>query len=153
MRRLVLLGGPPGVGKSTVAARLRGRFPNSAVLDADDFDSLPHVVAALRDCFETGCELVVLAWVFARAALYQPVLDSLAQLAERSLVLHRVATPAALERRLAERGDPEKLDYARDRLGLIEQLPFARIDTSELSADAAAQRVAAAIQEWAARSR
>ena len=152
MRRLVLVGGPPGVGKSTIVGRLRGRFPNSAVLDADDFDaSLPDVVAALRDCFETGSELVVLAWVFARAALYQPVLDSLSDLAERSLVLYLVASPAALERRLAARGDPEKLDYARDRLALIHELPFARIDTSELSEVAAAEQVAAAIQDWDAR--
>ena len=148
MRRLVLLGGPPGVGKSTVVAALRGRLPNSAVLDADDFDSLPDVVAALRECFETGSELVVLAWVFARAALYQPVLDSLSDLAERSLVLHLVAHPAQLAHRLAARGETEGLDYALDRLALIEQLPFARIDTSELDATGAAEQVARAIRAW-----
>src|SRR5262249_25699917 len=148
MRRLVLLGGPPGVGKSTVVGLLRGRFPNSAVLDADDFASLPDVVAALRECFETGSELVVLAWVFARAALYQPVLGSLSDLAERSFILHLVASPAELERRLAARGDLETLAYARDRLALIEALPFARIDTSRLGAAEAAERVAKAIEEW-----
>ena len=45
MTRLILLGGPPGVGKSTVLKLLSGRFPMSAILDADDVCHVSEDVA------------------------------------------------------------------------------------------------------------
>ncbi len=36
MPKLVLLGGPTGVGKSTVMRLLENRIPHAALLDADD---------------------------------------------------------------------------------------------------------------------
>jgi len=164
MRRLILLGGPPGVGKSTLLELLTARLPKSAALDADDVwrvsddmasdatrrFAISNVTSVMRGYFEGGCELGILAWVFARAELYQPVLDSLSGVVDHSLLIHVVASPETLERRLVARGDPEKLPYARTRLELIRQLPFPRIDTSDLSPTTAADRVAAAILEWGA---
>jgi len=162
MSRLVLLGGPPGVGKSTVLRSLSGRFPKSAVLDADDVwrvsDDITNpgrfwiasVVSVMRGYFGAGCELGILSWVFARAELFQPVLDGLAGVVDHSHMIYLVANPESLERRLIERGEPEKIPYAMTRLELIEELPFPRIDTSNISAASAADRVANKIQDWVA---
>jgi hypothetical protein len=157
-----LLGGPPGVGKSTVLKSLSGRFPKSAVLDADDLwrvsqdvGSPGHfwiesVVAVMRSCFGAGCELGIVSWVFARAELYQPVLDGLGDLVDHSHLVYLVAGSESLEQRLIERGEPEKIPYAKTRLELINDLPFAKIDTSGISATEAADRIERNIREWLA---
>jgi energy-coupling factor transporter ATP-binding protein EcfA2 len=163
MSRLVLLGGPPGVGKSTVLRSLSGKFRKSAVLDADDIwrvsddvTSSPgdfwiaSIVSVMRGYFGAGCELGILSWVFARAELFQPVLDGVAGVVEHSHLVYLVASPESLERRLIERGEPERVPYAKTRLELIQELPFPRIETSNISAAAAADRVADKIRVWVA---
>ncbi len=162
MTRLILLGGPPGVGKSTVLKLLSGRFPKSAILDADDVCRVSEDVASpenksfgifnatsvMRGYFGAGCELGILAWVFARAELFQPVLDELSDIVDHSYLLYLVATPASLEKRLIERGEPEKIHYSKTRLELIEQLPYAKVDSSNISAASASDRIADKIQDW-----
>lgn len=162
MSRIVLLGGPPGVGKSTVLGLLAGRFAKSAILDADDIWRVSEdvtdprrfwiasVVSVMRGYFGAGCELGILSWVFARAELFQPVLDGLSDVVDRSHLVYLVASPESLEQRLIDRGEPGKISYARTRLELINELPFPRVDTSNISAAEAADRVAARIRDWVA---
>lgn len=162
MSRLILLGGPPGVGKSTVLRSLSGRFPKSAILDADDIWRVSEdvtnpwpfwissVVSVMRGYFGAGCELGILSWVFARAELFQPVLDGLADVVDHSHLLYLVASPESLEQRLIERGEPEKISYAKTRLELINELPFPRVDISNISAAEAAERIAGNIRDWVA---
>lgn len=162
MSRLVLLGGPPGVGKSTVLRSLSGRFPKSAILDADDIWRVSEdvtspgrlwiagVVSVMRGYFGAGCELGIVSWVFARAELFQPVLDGLGDVVDHSHLVYLVASPESLEQRLIERGEPEKIPYAKTRLQLINELPFPRVDTSHISAAEAADRIADDIRAWVA---
>ena len=76
------------------------------------------------------------------------MLDALGDVVDHSHLIYLVADSASLERRLMERGDPEKLAYAKTRLELIDQLPFPKIDTSNISAEVATERVAEKIHEW-----
>lgn len=158
-RALVLLGGPVGVGKTTALRLLTGRMPLSAVLDADDVwrvgddmavparrhHAIDNVIAVMRGYFEAGCDIGIVGWVFARAELYQPVRDGLADLVDEVRMLYLVADPAILEQRLVARGRPDLVAYAMTRLELIEALPFPKIDTSALSPEAVADAIEAAI--------
>ena len=155
MALLVLLGGPTGVGKSTVLKHLENRLPNSALLDADDVwrisedlavagtrsTAISNVTGVVRGYLQAGCEIAVLAWVFARAPLYEPVIDSLEPVVGVVRQLYLVASPDALRSRLASRGDLDRLEYSLTRLALIESLPYPRIDTTHLSPAEVADRI------------
>ena len=147
MRKLVLLGGPPGVGKSTVLLELQDRDPDLALLDADDVwrvstgldtvdngrFAIRNVVSVMRGYFEAGCSVGLTSWVFARPELYQPVIDGLEDLIDSVQMLYLVADAGSIESRLQKRGETGKLKYALNRMALIESLPFTRLDTTFLT--------------------
>ena len=155
MSRLVLLGGPTGVGKSTTLARLLNKLPKLALLDADDVwrisDDLAvegtrkfaigNVVSVLQGYTLAGCETAILGWVFARSLLYEPVIAGLKGSFDETHQLYLTASPEALRVRLESRNELHRLDYSISRLELIEKLPYPKIDTTGLSPDDVVARV------------
>lgn len=147
MSKLVLLGGPTGVGKSTTLKLLENRLPKSALLDADDVwrvadelavegnrsIAISNVVRVLQGYVQAGCETAILAWVFARSPLYEPVIAGLKDTVDDIHQLYLVASPEALRQRLGGRDSSDRFDYAISRLKLIQKLPYPQIDTTELS--------------------
>jgi energy-coupling factor transporter ATP-binding protein EcfA2 len=146
MTKLVLLGGPTGVGKSTVMRLLENRIPHAAILDADDVwrvskelaveqnrhIALSNVISVMRGYFEGGCETGILSWVFARSALYDPVIAGLEDRVDSINQIYLVSTLAEIKRRLQKRGDEKLYEYSKTRLELINSLPFTKIDTSKM---------------------
>jgi broad-specificity NMP kinase len=159
MARLILLGGPTGVGKTTALRNLENRSPGTAVLDADDVwrvaddlaspenrdIAISNVLAVMRGYFAAGCQTGILSWVFARSQLYQPVLGGLEDTVERTELLYLICSREALAARLQQRGEPEKLAYALSRLELIEDLPFPKIDTTTLTPEEVAEQISRSI--------
>lgn len=155
MARLILLGGPTGVGKTTVLRKLQDCAPGIAVLDADDVwrvsadigipenrdIAIGNVVAVMRGYFNAGCETGILSWVFARSQLYQTVLDGLGDLVDTTEMIYLISTPEALKSRLLERREPQKLAYSLTRLELIQALPFPKLDTTDLKPDEVARHI------------
>lgn len=155
--RLVLIGGPPGVGKSTALGLLPRFLDRYALLDADDtwrvhpksFDD-PHrilglrsVVTALLGYLEAGYSPVFLTWVLANPHLVQKVLDGLSSRYKTLTRIYLVASRERIVERITRRGaDPVLIDYALGKLALIEQLPFEKIDTTDLDAEEVARRIA-----------
>ena len=147
MSKLVLLGGPTGVGKSTTLKLLQNKLPKMALLDADDVwrvsdelavegnrsIALSNVVGVLEGYFQAGCETAILSWVFARSPLYEPVIAGLKGTVDAIHQLYLVASPGALRARLGSRGSLDRLEYSLSRLELIQKLPYPRIDTTDLS--------------------
>jgi len=161
MPKLILLGGPTGVGKTTTLRLLEKKLPDSGVLDADDVwrisDSLAvegtrkiaiaNVVAVMRGYFQAGCQTGVLSWVFARPLLFEPVIAGLEDVVDSVHFLYLIASTEVLEQRLAQRQDSHKFDYSLSRLDLIAKLPYANMDTSELSPEEVADSVIAYISQ------
>jgi hypothetical protein len=160
--KLVLIGGPPGVGKTSVLPHLLRAFERCAGLDADDvwrvhpFEvggparGIPdrNVTAVLRGYLEAGYPFVFLTWVLARPRKIERILAGLEGLYGSALVLHLVASRAALEERVrAKRGERGlTLDYALAKLAEIEGLPFPKIDTTHLAPEAVAREIGARVE-------
>ncbi len=161
MKKLVLLGGPTGVGKTTAMKALHGRFDGSGLLDADDVwrvgskvaipqnrsIAIRNVTSAMRGYFDADCDLGIVSWVFARSALYQPVIDALTGYVDTIQQLYLVADPEALEARLRKRGEPDRIEYALSRLALIRSLPFKKLDTTHLNPDQVADGISQEISK------
>lgn len=103
----------------------------------------------MRGYFDAGCELGILSWVFARPELFRPVIDGLEDVVDSIHQIYLVCSPSHLERRLIKRGEPEKLEYAQSRLSLIMDLPYLKIDSSELSPQRAADAICKEIRHVA----
>ncbi|MCB1693546.1 MAG: AAA family ATPase [Pseudomonadales bacterium] len=159
MSQLILLGGPPGTGKSTILTHLQKRFTSCAVLDADDVWRVHpdledeekrrfvfrNVAGVVDGYLEAGYERVILSWVFAREDMVEGVEDALSHWATTLDRVYLVARPEVIRARLENRGNPEVIDFALSRLRMIEQLDYPKVDVSDLAPDEAARSVHALI--------
>ena len=156
MTTLLFLGGPPAVGKTTVAPLLAKRLEPCAWLEADDlwrivpWEVTPktralvesNVTSVLREFLRAEYDHVFLTWVLHREDLVERLLAPLRPLAEATHVVHLTASPAALEARLAEEPSRDRsLDVALERLSQIEALPYPKVDTSSLEPSDVADRI------------
>ena len=156
MSKLVLLGGAPGVGKTTLLKYLPRVFENCACLDADDVwrvqpieideahraIAVDNVVAVLRGYLTAGYSLVFLGWVLARPEMVDRVLAGLEGLYESSLLIHLVAAPEALATRSREKLERGLLvDYQALKVRQIEALPTTKLDTTSLEPAAVAAEI------------
>lgn len=163
MSKLVLIGGPPGVGKTTVIGHLEHAFERCACLDADDAwrvhprelvderlrpIAVGNVVAVLRGYLEAGFPLVLLTWVLADPKMIERILKGLDGLYGSALILHLVASREVLEDRFRrKRGGGKLMDYALFKLSQIEALPYPKIDTSDLASEAVSERIVAEVRK------
>ena len=158
--RLVLIGGPPGVGKTSLLACLERKLERSACLDADDVRrfhpsqldeqvlsiGVENVIAVLRGYLEGPFQQVILTWVLADPKLVERILAGLDGLYGSLLVVHLVASPAALQARCGRQPDRERpWELVQAKLQQIHAQPTAKIDTTALEAEAVADRVIALI--------
>lgn len=152
MPRLVLLGGPPGIGKSTV---IKDPQLNKYIcLEADQIcpprrsgyrsEVISTIVSAVDRKLSAG-RTVILAWVFARSALYQPFIDHFPPKFQIQQI-YLVCEPKVLQEKLHGRNTPELSKYALVKLNLIEALPFDKIDTTDMAARDVARALRSAIQ-------
>ena len=157
MAVLVFLGGPPGVGKSTVAPLVAKRLARRAWVDADDLwrifpwevtDDTRAIVEAniqsvLRVFLQSRFDHVLLTWVLHREDLIDRLLGPLGSMCDSTHVIHLVSDEATLRERIAQQ--PERgrsLERALERLSQIRALRFPKVDTHGLQPDLVAERIA-----------
>ena len=159
MKRLWLIGGPMGVGKSSAGRLLRDRLPRSVYLDGDwCWDARPFVVTEetkamvlqnIRFLLEnflhcSEYENVVLTWVMHR----QEILDELTRKLPdcETIAVSLLCAEAELRRRLerdiaAGLREPDVLERAAAYLPLYAGLRSFKLDTTRLSPEETAEAI------------
>lgn len=155
MHRLLLLGGPPGVGKTTVAPLLADRLAPCAWVEGDELWRMSptvitdrtramveaNIAGVLTQFLAAAYERVFLSWVLHRRDLVERILAATVTDGVDARVVHLVATPEVLQSRLA--GRTTSVAVALERLASIRALSYEQIDTTTLTPDEVADRVAA----------
>ena len=138
MPRLILLGGPPGVGKSSAIQQLSQS--GVTCIEADEISppsikeaaelSINRVILKTEELL-SRTDKVVVSWVFARSELYRPFLVRFSYVSVRQLYL--VCSIPRLKERLSTRNTVGLIEYSIEKLQLINHLPFEKIDTTEMT--------------------
>lgn len=158
MSKLILIGGAPGIGKTTLLERLPHEVRPCAILDADQVwrvfpfqleDSMKpiverSVIGVLRGYLEAGFPHVFLGWVLANPELIGRLLDGTRDRFDAFQILHLTATPEVLAERSREKYERGLIpEYQELKVRQIEALPYEKIDTSRLTPREVAGEVAA----------
>ena len=161
MKRVYLIGGPMGVGKTTVCRELQKRLYRSVFLDGDwCWDANPFQVteetkAMVTEniCFLlnnflrcTAYENVVFCWVLHQQAILDDLLSRLDTGGCEVRTVSLVCTPEALAARIekdiqAGLRMPDALERSLAYLPLYRALDTARLDVSGLTPAEAAEKI------------
>jgi len=144
---LVLIGGAPGIGKSTVAAKLNKHLENSVWLDGDDLwrmnpftvneDSkqmvLDNIGFVLSSFLRRPFEYVIFSWVMHEPQIVDRIQNRLADCKYKLLHLSLGCRDEILLNRIATASQPRDPKLCLARLDSTRKLYPDLIDTSELS--------------------
>ena len=163
MKQLYLIGGPMGVGKTTVCQLLKAKLPRSVFLDGDwcwdanpfqvteetramVLDNICHLLNNFLRC--SAYDHVLFCWVLHRQDILDAILDRLDLEGCRVFCLSLVCSPAALAARLegdiqAGRRTPDVLARSAAYLPLYAGLSTRKLDVTSLTPEQAAEALAA----------
>lgn len=161
MKTLYLIGGPMGVGKTTVSRILKKKLPNSVFLDGDwcwDADPWHVTDETKRMVLDNICYLlhnflrcsayenIVFCWVMHMQAVIDEIVSRLCEEDCRILCISLVCSEQALRQRLQNdvaRGlrAPDILDKSAAYLGCYGALRTVKLDVSAISAEDAAGKI------------
>ncbi len=164
MKRLYLIGGPMGVGKTTVCRELQKRLDRSVFLDGDwCWDASPFQVTEETKAMVTEniCFLlnnflrcsaydhVIFCWVLHQQAILDGLLSRLDLNGCEVRAISLTASPEALTARIkkdvrAGRRDGEALERSLSYLPLYGALDTEKLDVSRLTPAEAAER----LEDW-----
>lgn len=150
LTKLIIINGPPGVGKSTIGNLLFSRLQNSAILDGDEVwrinpfevtdrtrDIVERNIAfVLRSYIEANYEYVILVWVLHQQSIIDRLLSKLDNLKFKAHVFTLICDEETLlERRRRQGKKGKELEVALDRLRQSLMLETEKLDTSALKPD------------------
>ena len=159
-RRLIFIGGPPGVGKSTVARILLEGLDEIVWLDGDDLWNMnpfhvdartiamvqDNIVSVLSRFLEAGMSTIIFTWVLHRQEIIDGLLARLPQDMGYDIdCFTLVCSKEALNRRFASdpsRGEVTVLALERLAQCQSKNLRTEKIDTEGLTPDEIAAEIA-----------
>ena len=163
MKRLFLIGGTMGVGKSTVSQILKRQLPNSVFLDGDwCWDSSPfqvtaetkemviqNICAVLNNFLKCSAyENVIFCWVMHEQSIIDQIVSCLNTRGSHVIAVSLIASEQELTQRLqkdvtAGIRTPDVIARSVQRIPLYQRLHTVKVDTSGKSAAEVAQEIAA----------
>ena len=167
MKRLILILGPNGVGKSSVSLALLQALPHSAYVDSDwcrmmnpppttagELTAVRHnLLALMRNYFECpGIETVIFPYGFHghRRQLFTQLLDALRRDIRFLLcpVVLECSEAENLRRMRADGRDEARIARALDNSrGIYENEPYPRLDVTDLTVAETAERILALVSQ------
>ncbi len=161
MKSLYLIGGPMGVGKTTVSRQLLRMLPRCAFLDGDwcwtsnpftvteetramVLDNITHVLANFLRC--TEYENIVFCWVMHQQRIIDDIRARLPLRDVRVVSISLISTPEALTDRIrrdiaAGCRDEASVERALSYLPLYSAVTSVKLDVSDLSVAEAAEEI------------
>lgn len=165
MKRLIIIGGTMGVGKTAVSQELKKLLPHAVFLDgdwcwdADPFlvtdetkamvqDNISYLLNGFLHC--SAYENVIFCWVLHQQEILDGMLERLDLSACSVHEFSLLCSPQNLRKRIqgdieAGRRTPDVLERAVSRLPLYDVLRTVKVCTDEMSAQEAAKAIAAYI--------
>ena len=162
MKQLFLIGGPMGVGKTTVCQQLKQKLPGSVFLDGDwcwdanpfqvteetkavVLDNICHMLNNFLRC--TAYQNIIFCWVMHEQEIIDSILSQLETRECNVRTISLICNSDALAERLQkdiDRGVRQPGDMARsmDRLPMYQKLRTVKLDVSNLTPEEAAERIA-----------
>ncbi len=162
MKKLIILNGTMGAGKTTVGRLLMQKLQPSAFLDGDwcwdmnpfvvneenkamVLDNITHLLKAYLN--NSGYEYVIFCWVIHQEEIFRQILEPLCGM---DFELHRITlmcSETALRQRLGldvQNGirQPDVIERSVARLPLYEKMDTVKIDVSGISPAQAAEQIA-----------
>lgn len=161
MKTLYLIGGPMGVGKTTVSRELLKSLPRCAFLDGDwcwtmqpftvtdktkamVMDNITHTLGNYLRCSEF--ENIVFCWVMHQQQIIEDILSRLPMDGVRAVSVSLVCAPEVLSERIrrdidAGLRDESSIARALSYLPLYDEVKSIKVDTSVLSAAETAEQI------------
>lgn len=161
MKRLFLIGGTMGVGKTTVCKVLKHELPNSVFLDGDwCWDSSPfqvteetktmvlknikYLLNSFLSC--TAYDNIIFCWVMHEQEIIDELISGLNTENIRVRMISLVCSPESLMRRIridvsAGIREADAVERSLSRLPLYEELNTEKFDVSNITAEVAAKRI------------
>ena len=161
MKTLYLIGGPMGVGKTTVSRELLHMLPHCAFLDGDwcwtmqpftvtnetkamVLDNITHVLTNFLRC--SAYDNVVFCWVMHQQKIVDDILSRLPLEGVRVMNISLTCTPDSLMVRIrrdiaAGLRDESAVSRALSYLPLYDEVKSIKVDTSVLSAAETAEQI------------
>ena len=163
MKKLFIIGGTMGIGKSTVSQILKRNLPNSVFLDGDwCWDSSPfqvtaetkemvikNICAVLNNFLKCSAyENIIFCWVMHEQSIIDAILSGLDTANCRVLTVSLLCSEQELTQRLqkdvaAGIRTPDVIERSVQRMPLYQNLDTIKVNTSGKSAAEVAQEIAA----------
>lgn len=152
MKKLIIINGTMGVGKSTVSRELNQRLQNSVWLDGDwcwmmnpwDFSDENKSMVIDNICYmlsnflkNSSFEYVIFCWVLHLESITDLILERLKHIEFQTFKITLTCTREELTKRLIKRDlkNSGNVKNSIDRLSLYESMDTIKIDTSDLEVE------------------